>query len=290
MRAVLELDVAVAAVVDFVGAEGAVEGEVGFALGFEVGGVVVLSVELVRDSDLATGSELAYLAGPLFVPSLALISLTHEVTALVVVVGPSHTIFLTRRYIRHTIQGLMPLDSVLNILGRRRLQCLAVALVQRIQRCSFRIPIPRQQRRIIRTFVMVSTAANGRVQTVDLVGPWEGLLVQVRRAAGFLRVLSDDVERLMAFIAWVALAERAASAAARSAWCVIAGGGFAVRGRRALAVCPTARRLCTTKSVCTIVWKTFFGTAAASADGCACSALSRRTIAVWVARRPLVRR
>ena len=79
---------------------------------------------------------------------------------------------------------------------------------------------------------MVGAAADRRVQTVDGVGAGHAAFVEVWGAPGFATVTPNDVERLVAFVAGVALSKRAAAATAGR---VDSGCGFYVRGRGAVA-------------------------------------------------------
>lgn len=60
---------------------------------------------------------------------------------------------------------------------------------------------------------MVGATTNGGVETIDDIGALHGTLLEVVRLAGFPRVSSDDVQRLVALVAGVSLGKTAGAAA-----------------------------------------------------------------------------
>ena len=215
--------------VDFVGFEGAVEGEGGLGFALQVFWVVFLKLMISRlyfDLRCEGMDGWIYLPRPTLIPRIPATSLVHEIRTLFIIVPPAKLIRHTGRDERDTIQGLVPLDSIPNILLRRRLQGLGIARLERAERRGARVSVPGQQRSVVGSIVMVCAAADGRVETVDRVWAGEGLLLQVRGAVGFSAVTPNDVERLVGFVAGVALSKRATSSTGSAA----AGRGFFVGG------------------------------------------------------------
>lgn len=153
-----------------------------------------------------------YLSSPALVARTIIVLLMHEVRALLVIVSPAEPIRHSWRYARDSVERLVAVQRILNALVWSGLQRLFVAGLQRRNRRVFRFGVPRQQRCIVGTFMMVRFACNGRIKAIDGVRSRDVVLPQMWAAVCLLAVFTDDLQRLMATVAGISLLKRASSA------------------------------------------------------------------------------
>lgn len=158
---------------------------------------------------------MSYLSRPALVARLSVQSLTHHVGTLLIVIGTTELVRLSRWHHSSTVERLVPLESVSNVLARRSLQCLLICGLQCCHGCSPRVSVARQRCGVVRALVVVRVPAKRRVETVDQIRALNGVLLEVVRTVGLLGVFPNDVQGLVAVVAREALPKTAASAAGR---------------------------------------------------------------------------
>lgn len=158
----------------------------------------------------------------------------HQVRTLPIVVRPAESILLAGRHPGYTIKGLMPLHRIFDILTGCRTESLAVAVLQCRQRRILGVAVARQQRSVVRAFMMVCAASNSRVQAVNGIGAGKRPLVQMRRPIRLSAVAPNDVEGVGGRVTGVPLPQ-AASATGSVALVGAGRGGFMVGWRSAVA-------------------------------------------------------
>lgn len=135
--------------------------------------------------------------------------LVHQICTFLVAVNSPKAVRNARRKLCHAIQWTVPLDRIFNVLGRRRLQGLRIAVLYSRDGRNLKTIVSCQQCCIVWTFVVVGNTADGWVEAIDGIWAWQVLLLKMRTAMGLLAVPSDDVQWLVAVVTRITCRQRA---------------------------------------------------------------------------------
>lgn len=92
---------------------------------------------------------------------------------------------MSRRHRSDTIEWLVPLESISNVLLRGRTDGLGIGGFESCNGRVLGISVTRKRSSVVWTFVVVGAATNGRVKTIDGIGPLDRTLLEVVRLVGF---------------------------------------------------------------------------------------------------------
>ena len=146
-----------------------------FAFAFEVFGVVFLQgsalgsimcigigerVNEEPDNEYVYSAKISYHARPSLVSSPFRISFNHHIRALLILKPSAIPINHSRWHQRHAIKRVVPINTILNFLPRRRSQCFPIRICKSLNWCGPGSYVACQERSIIGAFVMVSAPSD----------------------------------------------------------------------------------------------------------------------------------
>jgi hypothetical protein len=181
----------------------------------------------------------------LLVAGFSVEALAHHIRTLLVVVGTAETVRLAGWHNGDSVERLVLLKSVSNVLLRRGSECLGVGGLQCGDRRVLGISVACERGSVVWTFVVVGNTADSRIETINDIRALHGSLLEVVRLAGLSRVPPDDVQRLVAFVSRVSLSKTARTTAMTAA-ATAASYGFVCRRRKVAGITGTVRGSCIT--------------------------------------------
>ena len=92
---------------------------------------------------------------------------------------------MSRWHRSDTIEWLVLLESIPNVLLRRRANGLGVGGFQSCDRRVLGVSVARKRSSVVWTFVVVGATTNSRIKTIDDIGSLHGALLEVMRLVGF---------------------------------------------------------------------------------------------------------